>query len=137
MESILADLQLNSERLYSDKKFKEVEGMFTTFLKEAENEPEKLRGQALNDRGHAKYMQVDFTSALKDYDQAIQLCPSLAIAYYNRATIKYRMGHFKDAITDFKVAVDKCPDNEEYRKGLEECEKEEKSPALSSRLFMI
>eukprot|EP00096_Caligus_rogercresseyi_P001804 TRINITY_DN13056_c0_g1_i1.p1 TRINITY_DN13056_c0_g1~~TRINITY_DN13056_c0_g1_i1.p1 ORF type:complete len:127 (+),score=42.74 TRINITY_DN13056_c0_g1_i1:40-420(+) len=124
MDSILSDLRLNSQRLYADKKFKEVEGMLTTFLKEASNESPELRGQAFNDRGHAKYMQVDFPGALEDLNTALSLSPDLAIAFYNRATIKYRMGEFKEAMADFKLAVDKCPDKQEYRKGLEDCQKE-------------
>nr|ACO15504.1 Tetratricopeptide repeat protein 32 [Caligus clemensi] len=124
LESILSILRVNGRRLYDEKKYKEVEGMLSTFLKEASGESERLRGEAHNDRGHAKYMQVDFTGALEDYDTAITLAPSHHVSYYNRATLNYRLGKFQDAIIDFRTALEKCPGNEDYQKGLEECEKE-------------
>ena len=54
MESILSDLQANSEHLYKEKKFRAVEEMFSTFLKEAKDEAKDVRAKALNNRGHAK-----------------------------------------------------------------------------------
>ena len=58
MESILNDLSENSKKLYASNKFKEVEDMFSTFIKEAEAESGPVRAKAFNNRGHAKYMQV-------------------------------------------------------------------------------
>jgi len=58
MDSILAALEANVEKLYKERKFREVEEMFTTFLKESSNESEHIKARALNNRGHAKYMQV-------------------------------------------------------------------------------
>ena len=54
MDSILSDLQTNSEHLYTEKKFHAVEEMFSTFLKEAKDEAPEIRAKALNNRGHAK-----------------------------------------------------------------------------------
>ena len=77
-----------------------------------------------NDRGHAKYMMVDFYPARDDYDKAIELNPKLDVAYYNRATINYRMGDFTLALQDFSICTKLNPDNSEYREGLESCHSE-------------
>ena len=77
-----------------------------------------------NDRGHAKYMMVDFYLARDDYDKAIELNPKLDVAYYNRATINYRMGDFTLALQDFSICTKLNPDNSEYREGLESCHSE-------------
>ena len=69
MDSILAALEVNVEKLYKEKKFHEVEEMFSTFLKESQNEPAPIKARALNNRGHAKYMQVEFDAALQDYNE--------------------------------------------------------------------
>ena len=45
-----------------------------------------------NERGFVYYKCVEFNLAADDYTTAIQLDPSLDIAYYNRGTIHYRMG---------------------------------------------
>ena len=58
METILDDLCGQTKRLYEDKKFKEVEAMFDTFLKNYDGGDAKVEARALNNRGHAKYMQV-------------------------------------------------------------------------------
>lgn len=44
-----------------------------------------------NDRGMCHYKQVNFNLAVDDYTRAVGLDPSLACAYYNRATIHYRL----------------------------------------------
>lgn len=60
MDSILTALEANVEKLYKERKFHEVEDMFNTFLKESQSESDQIRARALNNRGHAKYMQVSF-----------------------------------------------------------------------------
>ena len=45
-----------------------------------------------NDRGHLKYLQVDFYGAMVDFTQAIQLDNDFAVPFYNRGQIHYRMG---------------------------------------------
>ena len=95
MDSILAALEVNVEKLYKEKKFHEVEEMFSTFLKESQNEPAPIKARALNNRGHAKYMQVEFDAALQDYNEGTPIpvnnllalhkqytnCPTLASGY--------------------------------------------------------
>ena len=124
MDSILTALEANVEKLYKEKKFHEVEEMFSTFLKESQTEPASIRARALNNRGHAKYMQVEFESALKDYNDALQLEPKLIVAKYNRGTILYRMGKFEQALEDLKTTAENESDNAEYQEAFEKCQKE-------------
>ncbi|TRY68624.1 hypothetical protein TCAL_14281 [Tigriopus californicus] len=121
MEPILEGLTVESERLYKEHKFKEVEEMFSTFLKEAVGEKPEIRAQALNNRGHAKYMQVKFDEALVDYEESIVLAKTIPATFYNRATIKFRMGKFDEALPDFEEAATQAPQNEEFQEGLAKC----------------
>ena len=77
--------------------------------------------------GHAKYMQVRFEDAVADYDEALGLDPDLAVAFFNRGTIKYRMGKYEEAAKDLQVAVDKEPDNAEFKEGLQNCQDQVKN----------
>ena len=86
-----------------------------------------LYKKSLNTSGHAKYMQVRFDDAVTDYDEALVLDPDLAVAYFNRGTIKYRMGKHEEAAKDLQVAVDKEPDNGEFKEGLKNCQEQAKS----------
>ena len=52
---------------------------------------EKL-ADAYNERGLARYLQVAFTEAVKDFTQALNHNPQLMIAHYNRGLIHYRLG---------------------------------------------
>ena len=126
-DSVLKGLEVSSKKLYEEKKFKEVEDMLTTFIKdvsEEEADPEsrqKILARAYNDRGHAKYMRVEFEAAVLDYDQAISHSDRLAAAYFNRATVKYRLGDPKEALSDFLRATQLEPDNADFKEGLETC----------------
>ena len=47
--------------------------MFSTLIKElSDNEPVDVHAKAYNNRGHARYMRVEFDAALADYDFALQ-----------------------------------------------------------------
>ena len=69
-------------------------------------------------------MQVDFPRALEDYNAALELSPDLAVALYNRGTVKYRMGDYAEAEKDLKRAAEAEPDNKEFQEGLSECQKQ-------------
>ena len=51
MDSILEDLSNHTKKLYSGNKYKEVEEMFSTFLKEETEGNASLKAKALNNRG--------------------------------------------------------------------------------------
>ena len=59
----------------------------------------RLLARAWNDRGHLKYLQVDFYGAEDDFTQAIKLDNDFAVPFYNRGQIHYRMGTQKSPIT--------------------------------------
>jgi tetratricopeptide (TPR) repeat protein len=124
MESICQAMEAQAEKLYKEKKFKEVEDMFSTLLKESEGEADTIKAREYNNRGHAKYMQVEFEEALKDYDQALKLDPSLTVAKYNRGTILYRLSKFEQARDDLKAAVEVEGDNQDYQEALQKCQAE-------------
>lgn len=52
----------------------------------------RLLSCAWNDRGHLKYLQVNFDDAIYDYTRAIERDKDFAVPYYNRGQIHYRMG---------------------------------------------
>ena len=56
MDSILVALESNVEKLYKEKKFHEVEEMFSTFLKESQEESSSIR---------ARYWKREYQSFLK------------------------------------------------------------------------
>ena len=50
-----------------------VSDIFSTFIKQLDEENEAdTWAKAFNNRGHAKYMAVDFDEALKDYELALE-----------------------------------------------------------------
>ena len=102
-------------------RFSVVEEMWNTFLKELPSDEAALRAKGINNRGHAKYMQVQFDKAVDDYDEALRLDPDLAVAMYNRATVRFRLGKYREAVEDFEKACEKEPGNEEFKEGLKNC----------------
>lgn len=119
MDEQLQNLELKAKRLYEERRFRDVEDLFTAFITTCDRGKDALvLAKALNNRGHAKYMQVEFDEALHDYNEAIGVCHDLAVTFYNRATVKYRMGHFQAAISDFETACRLDPSNDEFQQGL-------------------
>lgn len=70
--------------------------------KEQSESLNQLLSRAWNDRGHLKYLKVDFDAAIYDYTQAIELDKNFAVPYYNRGQIHYRMGTYKSFDTTLK-----------------------------------
>ncbi|XP_050691802.1 uncharacterized protein LOC126983220 isoform X2 [Eriocheir sinensis] len=98
-----------------------------------QNDGEKLAAMIYNERGLCQYKMVCFDEAVEDYTNAVRLNPSLAAAYYSRATINYRLlaGYLhgsserealgRKAVDDFKTAVTLDPSNIDFREGLRSC----------------
>lgn len=114
-ESVTAD----GDQFYSTGEFGKAVECYTQAIQTCKDNI--ALAKLYNNRGHAKYMMVDFYSARDDYDIAVKIDPKLDIAFYNRATINYRMGDFKIAMEDFNIATSIAPDNLEFREGLESC----------------
>lgn len=54
----------------------------------------------------AKLELNDYTGAFKDFNNAIQLKPDFALAYYDRGFAKYYLEDHKGAIEDLEKAKD-------------------------------
>lgn len=59
---------------------------------------------AYNNRGHLRYLCVDFDDAIDDYTKAVEYNENLAVAFYNRGQIYYRLGTCDRAVCDVVVA---------------------------------
>lgn len=84
---------LQSNGCYSDA-LKELDKLIQLAeqCKEQSESLKRLLSCAWNDRGHLKYLQVDFYNAISDYTRAIELSKDFAVPYYNRGQVHYRMG---------------------------------------------
>ncbi|KAG8239850.1 hypothetical protein J437_LFUL014816 [Ladona fulva] len=87
------------------------------------NISEKELALLYNNRGHSMYMQVEFDSAMDDYNKALEYDPMLAVALYNRGTVQYRMGNFEAALEDMEKALSLDSCNAEIIDGFNECKR--------------
>ncbi|XP_065537767.1 tetratricopeptide repeat protein 32 isoform X2 [Lathamus discolor] len=83
---------------------------------------------ALNDRGHIKYLRVEFAAAMEDYTAAIECQPGFEVPYYNRGLVLYRLGCFDEAMKDFRKVLELNPQFEDAALSLKQAilDKEEK-----------
>ena len=70
-----------------------------------------MTAQQYFDRACGKGHAMDFSGALKDYDEAIRLNPKHGPAYANRGSLRFNSGDQKGALEDFNQAVMLMPDN--------------------------
>jgi tetratricopeptide (TPR) repeat protein len=61
-------------------------------------------------RAYLKLTNGDYSSALNNYNKAIQLKPDYVDAYLGRGSAKYKMGKPDDALADYNKAVELKPD---------------------------
>ena len=120
-EAVSASETADCDQLYNSGEFGKAVECYTQAI-ENNCKDNSVLARLYNNRGHAKYMMVDFYSARDDYDIAVKIDPKLDIAFYNRATINYRMGDFKMALEDFNIATSLSPDNLEFKEGLQSCQ---------------
>ena len=59
-----------------------------------------------NSQGIEKYNKQDFRGAIQDYNQAIQINPDYALAYYQRGLAHSNLGDEQEAIKDFRQAAE-------------------------------
>ena len=123
MDSIWRSLSADSDQHYRAGQFGKAVGGYSDIISQYQDtlDSEDL-ALIYNNRGHARYMMVDFYQAIEDFDQAVRLDPCLAVAYYNRGTIQYRMGQFSLALADFKMSAKLEPSNPEFSEGLHSCQ---------------
>ncbi|XP_029640797.1 tetratricopeptide repeat protein 32 [Octopus sinensis] len=122
MEDIATMFQ-NAEELASFGRREEAMNRYSQFidlveckLKVLPNEPVKFKLQeqialAYNNRGHLRYLNVDFPEAVSDYTKGLDHT-QLPVTYYNRGLIHYRLGYFDEAIRDMQEALNLDPNFE-------------------------
>ncbi|XP_068534781.1 tetratricopeptide repeat protein 32 isoform X2 [Anas acuta] len=83
---------------------------------------------AFNNRGHIRYLRVEFAAAMEDYAAAIESQPGFEVPYYNRGLVLYRLGCFDEAIKDFRKVLELNPQFEDAALSLRQAilDKEEK-----------
>ncbi|NXR98999.1 TTC32 protein, partial [Oxylabes madagascariensis] len=83
---------------------------------------------ALNERGQARYLRVEFAAALQDFTAAIECQPGFEVPYYNRGLVRYRLGDFDEAMKDFRKVLELNPQFEDAALSLKQAilDKEEK-----------
>lgn len=62
-------------------------------------------GRLLED-GNSDYGAGDFSKAMQQYEQAVELAPDDPVARFNLGAAEYRQGQFEAAINDFETAAD-------------------------------
>jgi tetratricopeptide (TPR) repeat protein len=74
---------------------------------------------ALVHRANKRATGGDVEGAFADFQEAIQLSPTRATAYYNRGFLHNTLGNFEAAIDDFNRALELLPDYDEafYQRG--------------------
>lgn len=75
-----------------------------TQLLQLELDPQE-RVWVLNNRGWACAQQGDFSAAIRDYTQAIEIDPCHLNAHYNRALARAASGDWQGACQDFQAAL--------------------------------
>ena len=61
--------------------------------------------EALLEQGNAKYAKKDYQGAIADYNEAIRITPTFALAYYNHGIMKSELGDKQGAIADYTNAI--------------------------------
>src|SRR5262245_66657828 len=65
-----------------------------------------LNAEEYNARGLANHENGDYDLAMADFDKAIALDPTLAVAYSNRGMVHYDEGDHDRAVADYDTAIE-------------------------------
>lgn len=69
--------------------------------------------EALINRANKRAVNGDVDGAIEDFNEAIQLNPGKATAYFNRGFLNNTVGRFEQAILDFSEAIQLLPNYDE------------------------
>lgn len=70
-----------------------------------QNDRNPMNTEDLLKRGQYKASGLDYTGAIEEYNQALQINPSFAQAYYNRGSAHLKLGDHQRSIEDFNQAL--------------------------------
>lgn len=70
---------------------------------------QNLKIRILLNKASAEFKLENFTGALDDYNQVIELDPRNANAYNYRGLVNYRLNYFIDAVNDYNNSIDLEP----------------------------
>jgi len=68
--------------------------------------------ELLTNRGVVQQFMGDFVNAIRDYQAAVKIDPSYALAYYNAANVYFRQRQFQQALSYFSKALSWYADDE-------------------------
>ena len=119
-------IEKEAKNLLTNGDVEKAKQLYTSFIERAQKttDDRKTLALATNNRGHLRYLTVDFYGAVDDYTAAIELDPCLPVSYYNRGQIHYRMGRFKQAIDDLEKALELDPNFADARDNLSQAKKD-------------
>jgi tetratricopeptide (TPR) repeat protein len=66
---------------------------------------QKKHADQLFESGNIKYDARDYSGAMADYSEAIELKPAYSEAYYKRGLAKYALGNYKGSLADYDEAI--------------------------------
>jgi DNA-binding response OmpR family regulator len=78
---------------------------------------DKIRGKAktsYREGLHLSYREGKYVAAIKQFDQAIEIDPSLAYVWHDRGVCYRELGQDAEALKNFDQAVKLAPDDEEF-----------------------
>jgi tetratricopeptide (TPR) repeat protein len=102
------DLKINSAFAYLGRANAQLKMLdFINSIDEGINLTVDGKTKQINQKSEKTY---DYTNVLSDYEQAIEINPDLAIAYYNRANLKVKAKDFNGALFDYNRAIKLEPD---------------------------
>ncbi len=73
--------------------------------------PTTIIAKEIYERGLDKYNQQDYTGAIEDFNQALQLEPNNILAYYQRGYARAEIQDYKGAIEDFNQYMQHNPND--------------------------
>ncbi len=107
-DSALAEIERLKQELAKARA--EVDALRTADLKrQYASSSATLSAKEYLDNGNTKFNQKDYTGAIADYTQAIELDPKLAPAYNNRGNAKARLQDYMGAMADYTQAIELDP----------------------------
>jgi len=107
-DSALAEIERLKQELAKARA--EVDALRTADLKrQYASSSATLSAKEYLDNGNTKFNQKDYTGAIADYTQAIELDPKLAPAYNNRGLAKARLKDYTGAMADYTQAIELDP----------------------------